>query len=504
MKKLVLLTLMAALAMPAMVANNQAVKKNVNLGDVRTAIGVVNSKPAPKMSTPKRAASDMVSVTLTVGDVWGDGSGYQMLLDADATAYGYYIPETGALTASGDASTDVYDQFEYKIPENADGALATTNIVLNSSVTIEIPAGTYDWCITNPTPGDRMWIASEQGNVGGRQDDYVFEAGHTYEFTVTLSGSNDAVNVEIIDLGAPEVPVELTVNEESITSSSAEVLWEPGENNDFWNLRFRKYVEPGEEIAADFEYNIPEGWITIDADGDGYTWEYSDQFTAHGGTGLVYSASYINYVGALTPDNWLVSPQVKLGGQISFWACGQDASYAAEHFAVFVTTGDPQDVTGYTQVSEEYVATGNMTEYVVDLSEYSGNGYVAIRHFNVTDMFYLNVDDITITVPGAETPEEWTVVEDLSETSYTIDGLEASTTYEVQVQGGKANPSKAEGDALSAWTESVLFTTDELTAVEAVKVETTGDNNYYNLMGQKVSGTAPGIYIHNGKKVIVR
>ena len=31
---------------------------------------------------------DQALVILTAGDVWGDGSGYQMLLDDDATAYG--------------------------------------------------------------------------------------------------------------------------------------------------------------------------------------------------------------------------------------------------------------------------------------------------------------------------------------------------------------------------------------------------------------------------------
>ena len=119
-------------------------------------------------------------VTLAAGDVWGDGSGYQMLLDADATAFGSIIPETGPLTTSGDATAATYAEFEYKIPENADGILSTTNIVMNNSVSILIPAGTYDWCITNPTPGDRMWIASDNGNVGGRYDDYVFKSGCTY------------------------------------------------------------------------------------------------------------------------------------------------------------------------------------------------------------------------------------------------------------------------------------------------------------------------------------
>ena len=143
------------------------------------------------------------TVTLTVGDVWGDGSGYQMLLDADGTAYGSTIPTTGGLTSSGNASASVYNQFEYKIPENADGAMTTSNIVFDNSITIEIPAGTYDWCITNPTPNDRIWIAGDSGNVGGRQDDYVFEAGKHYTFTVIMgSDSHDQTDVTIEDLSS--------------------------------------------------------------------------------------------------------------------------------------------------------------------------------------------------------------------------------------------------------------------------------------------------------------
>ena len=140
-----------------------------------------------------------VTVKLTHGDNWGDGSGYQMLLDADATAYGDVIPTSGALYSSCSAPADLYDAFEYKIPENADPNCTTQNMVVNNTVTITIPAGTYDWCITNPTPGDRIWIASAQGNVGGRQDDYVFEAGKTYEFTLYMSGTNDATDVTITD-----------------------------------------------------------------------------------------------------------------------------------------------------------------------------------------------------------------------------------------------------------------------------------------------------------------
>ena len=152
-----------------------------------------------KVKSTAKAPEDptKASVTLTAGDVWGDGSGYQLLLDADATAYGTIIPESGSLTSSGDADEAVYAEFEYKIPENADGVLTTENIVMDNSITIEIPAGTYDYCITNPTPADRMWIAGSNGNVDGRGDDFVFEAGKSYEFTVERVGNNDGVSLTI-------------------------------------------------------------------------------------------------------------------------------------------------------------------------------------------------------------------------------------------------------------------------------------------------------------------
>jgi len=43
--------------------------------------------------------------------------------------------------------------------------------------------------------------------------------------------------------------------------------------------------------------------------------------------------------------------------------------------------------------------------------------------------------------------------------------------------------------------------------VTEVKAATaTGDNAYYNLMGQRMSGNRlpAGIYIHNGRKVVVK
>lgn len=150
------------------------------------------------------------TVTLEAHNVWGDGSGYQLLLDADHTAFGDIIPETGPLSTSGNVSATVYAEFEYKIPQNADGNLSTSNMVYDGIETITIPAGTYDYCITNPTPGDRMWIA---GGDNARKDDFVFEAGKTYHFTMQMNGEggDEAVltvsGVGIQDVDAPQFSI---------------------------------------------------------------------------------------------------------------------------------------------------------------------------------------------------------------------------------------------------------------------------------------------------------
>ena len=125
-------------------------------------------------------------------DIWNDGSGYQMLLDADATAFD---------NLESDGISD-YSIFEYLIPTNATYDPNTTGFVINTSVTIQIPAGTYDWFITNPSPDyNNVYIAASNGNVGGRQDNYVFEPGVTYEFTPSIYGTNDGIDVTITDNG---------------------------------------------------------------------------------------------------------------------------------------------------------------------------------------------------------------------------------------------------------------------------------------------------------------
>ncbi|MBO7649648.1 MAG: hypothetical protein J6S79_02780, partial [Lachnospiraceae bacterium] len=55
--------------------------------------------------------------------------------------------------------------------------------------------------------------------------------------------------------------------------------------------------------------------------------------------------------------------------------------------------------------SAEFVATGTYRVYEADLSDFCGGTvYIAIRHFNVTDMFMLNVDQVEVWSTAAVEP----------------------------------------------------------------------------------------------------
>ncbi|MBR4636484.1 MAG: DUF2436 domain-containing protein [Clostridia bacterium] len=333
-------------------------------------------------------AEGCARITLTVGDVWGDGSGYQMLLDADATAFGSIIPATGALTTSGDVPEATYAEFEYKIPENADGALTTENIVINNSITIEIPAGTYDWCITNPTPGDRMWIASDQGNVGGRADDYEFEEGYSYTFEVSLMGSNDGTDVTITDPTGytPEPPTPV--------------------------LGF--YFEDEAEVA---EFTI------INNDTSTYTWE---RYNSN-----AYEGSYCMRVHwQVTPSDWLITPAVELlpvDPAVTFYAKAHSANYP-ETIKVYV--GTAPEIDAMTQLGDEVTLTTAYMQYEYDLADYAGETIYFAIEYTGDDAYYAYVDQIEF---WGESGSEPNVIDSIAIDGFTVPAWGEHPDFNVEV-----------------------------------------------------------------------
>ena len=164
-------------------------------------------------------------------------------------------------------------------------------------------------------------------------------------------------------------------------------------------------------VLYDFENtNDYTNWTFVDADGDGQQWtlDYlrNNGSGYEGSNGMLASASYSSQTGMpLTPNNWVFTDAITLpnesGLALTWFDKGQDASYADEHYAVYVCTEATVANASATTPVWEGNSTGAWRALSVDLSSYAGQTiYIALRHYNVTDMFWLDIDNLGISAGG--------------------------------------------------------------------------------------------------------
>ena len=345
-----------------------------------------------------------------------DGDGHNWVLDTECeSAYGYNQSNAG-FNGSHMILSGSYHKTEGAL--HPDNYLVSPKVTLRSGSTFSFYAGAQDYqypaehfgvfVSDNGTDGWDMvqeWTMTSKGASGNRgagRDGNTRDQGNWHQYTVDLSAYAGRKYIAIRHFNCSD---QFFLNVDNIRLGDPE----PG----------------GTSFSQNFNNSVlPEGWTTIDADGDGYNWVLTNQMAAYGysasndghyGTVGMTSGSYHGSVGALTPDNYLVTPKVNLvqGSTFSFWACAQDADYPAEHFGVYVSDNG---TSGWTMVQEWTMTAkgasgnkgngrdgntrdiGNWYQYTVDLSAYAGEKYIAIRHFNCSDEFFLEVDDILLTV----------------------------------------------------------------------------------------------------------
>ena len=178
----------------------------------------------------------------------------------------------------------------------------------------------------------------------------------------------------------------------------------------------------GGSVITDQDYSFEDGtlqgWTAIDADGDGRNWyvrndSYGDSFDLYGHSGSYLVASFSYYGGPINPDNYLISPEVSNANSIHYYVAGQP-DYR-DHYGVYVsTTGN--NLSDFFLVFEETIPASkdgmegdnlmkakernrNVSptpwfERTIELPQ--GTKYVAFRHFNSYDMYFVLLDDISI------------------------------------------------------------------------------------------------------------
>ena len=156
---------------------------------------------------------------------------------------------------------------------------------------------------------------------------------------------------------------------------------------------------PAGNILFDFNDGIMR-LNTIDADGDGYNWEIRQNWSTPDNPFSATSASVDISEVPLFPENYLVTPYKLDCEQVMFRACVQDITHPAEHLGVAVSTTEANSADDFTIIWDVDMTAkdeGNWYQFNVDLREYQGQDiYVAIVHYNCTDQFMVNVDDILL------------------------------------------------------------------------------------------------------------
>ena len=159
-------------------------------------------------------------------------------------------------------------------------------------------------------------------------------------------------------------------------------------------------------VSEDFESTIfpPNGWTTIDHDGDGLLW-YRE---TNNGNSMAASESWLNV--AIEPHNYMVSPQIDLtvysaddniGVYYKVGASG--SSYFQENYKLAIsTTGSSHSdfENGDILIEETLTSTESgwaLGERVANLSEYAGSTiHLAWVHYSCTNQDRLLIDDILV------------------------------------------------------------------------------------------------------------
>ncbi len=157
------------------------------------------------------------------------------------------------------------------------------------------------------------------------------------------------------------------------------------------------------EGAESFEgFTLPTCWIAVDDDADGNGFQLTNA-VAFDSTRSIRSDSFINNVGALSPDNYLITPQLQLGEGDSLYyvVISLDPNFVAENYSVLVSTTGNELVDFADEVFTEVLSNTEWEGRSIDLSAYDNQLiYIAFRHHSVTDQFAFALDAVAL--PGEQ------------------------------------------------------------------------------------------------------
>ena len=193
---------------------------------------------------------------------------------------------------------------------------------------------------------------------------------------------------------------------------------------------------------------MPEGWVTKDHDGDGYTWEprtYNDDGAGfHGSKGVLYSESWRD--GAVNPTNFLISPKIEGANRIRFHVYATDPEHFQEHYWLTYNTDDNINSLHWEYIEgADWTITEGAKWFTKEFDLPEGTKYVGITHGETMGHGSLLLDEVIFFGNNLHSAVAVTPADEADATIvgyYTIDGRRHSRPQSgvniVKMSNGKA------------------------------------------------------------------
>ena len=404
--------------------------------------------------------------TLTYLAYSGYGDKYEVLLSTTGTDIEDFTIELKAMAAAPEEWTEeTIDLSDYK----GQGYIAFHHVSENCFYLgiDDIKITTEDWT-TNSTTGTSTVLTGLNPETA-----YDVQVQAVY-----ADGVSDWASTTFITPSETDAPIDLIASD--ITATQATLSWTGSQ--DSFNVQYRTAAIYDVIWEDDFENGLDQWTIggtgeAVESNALWYTMNPTSGlgFESHSGTYCASSWSWNS--SAYNAENWLVTPQLNLGGVLRFFV-RTNSGYPDSYEVLLSTTGNAintydnngdyvsGDFTTTLQAMNPAPAVNEWNEVVIDLSAYNNQqGYIAIHHVDY-DMNYLVIDDFGIynfTPAG-----EW-VSATVTEETLALTDLTPNTKYEWQVLGNLK-------EGTTEWSEMSSFTTLETPA--SVTIGATGYATY--------------------------
>lgn len=162
------------------------------------------------------------------------------------------------------------------------------------------------------------------------------------------------------------------------------------------------FVQDFEDLSWD------KDWMnfSFSTDNGGKSWfvdTTGDIITAPFGKACANSSSLDDDLGAVHPDNWLITPGLHIRypkAYLSYYVQAADVNYFAETYEVLVSTLSNRDTSFFLPIYTDTLDSDELKKVVLPLDGFEGEVvYIAFRHYNCTDQYRLLLDSIYVYDP---------------------------------------------------------------------------------------------------------